>query len=248
MFSVRDISVSKSGALLLEPASFELEEGQAVAVLGPNGAGKSLLLRASALVEEGAGGQVTLDDETWSLPLDGRPGPWPDLTILFQSLVLWPHLTALDNILVPLRARGAKGVNAQELSRISEWLDVTPLATKRPSALSGGQRQRVALVRALALQPRVLLLDEPTSALDLHHANQLLSLLVERKRQGVSMVLATHSMGFAAALADRILFLTAGRTVWSGTWDAFKTSSEPAVVDYLRMTGLVPASEQARAS
>ncbi len=238
MFQVQDISVRKGGKLLLKPVNLEVKPGHAMAVLGPNGAGKSLLLRASALIEDGASGQVTLGARSWSYPtpMDGE-GPWPALTIVLQSLALWPHLTGRGNIETPIRSASPVTARFDEMERLMTALDVHEVADRRPAAMSGGQRQRVALVRALVMQSQVLILDEPTSALDSGHAERLLNELLGQKQRGTCILFATHSLGFAMRLADRFAFIMDGALVRTGVWAQLFNASEPAIREYLRLEG-----------
>jgi len=198
---------------VIDRVSLELDDIHCLALIGPSGGGKSTLLRIVAGLEYPTSGGVALN---------GRPIEYHDEALLrhrrsigtvFQAFNLFPHLTALRNITLPLeKVHGRNPDEARELAegtlRRFQLLDH---AHKRPAELSGGQRQRVAIARAIAIKPQVVLLDEPTSALDPEMTAEVLELIEEIKREGRDLLLVTHEMGFARRLADRVALLAEGR-------------------------------------
>ena len=235
------ISVVKERQLLTN-IDVQCELGQCLAILGENGSGKSLLLRSLGLVEEGAQGFVEVLDQRFDL--DGTPpteAPWPDLSIVLQSLALWPHLTAEQNIRLPWAHRqAARRLDEGELEELIGQLELRPLLGQHPTKMSGGQRQRVAIARALAVKPKVLLLDEPTSALDARRAMTVLQILLKAKAQGVSLIVVTHSLGFASKLADRYLFLHNGAAGEAGPWRDLPRTENAELKAYLELNSVSP--------
>jgi polar amino acid transport system ATP-binding protein len=206
------------GQTVLDDLSLEVEEHQVVALIGASGSGKSTLLRCINLLTEIDDGTIHLDGEDITDPKVN-----PDLVrrrigMVFQSYNLFPHMTVLNNItLAPAKVH--KRAAAEIKDQAMEWLDRVGLADKAdsyPDRLSGGQQQRVAIVRALVNNPRLLLLDEVTSALDPELVGEVLTMIRGLKEDGMTMILATHEMGFARQVADRVIFLNAGRVLESG--------------------------------
>ncbi|MEL6510723.1 MAG: amino acid ABC transporter ATP-binding protein [Pseudomonadota bacterium] len=200
----------------------DIAEGEMVCLIGASGSGKSTLLRCMNLLEPIDDGTIWLDGQDISEPgLDPQPVR-QKIGIVFQSYNLFPHMTAAENVmLAPRRVRG--------LSRDDLRPKVTQLFTRfglgdrmahYPDQLSGGQQQRVAIIRALAMQPQIMLFDEITSALDPELVGEVLDVLRDLRGQGMTMVLATHEMGFARELADKVCFLDAGRILEEGPPDA----------------------------
>ncbi|MEV2241549.1 amino acid ABC transporter ATP-binding protein [Micromonospora sp. NPDC049891] len=207
-----------AGQAVLDGLDLTVAEHQVVALIGASGSGKSTLLRCVNLLEELHDGTIELDGEEIS-----APGVDPDrvrrrIGMVFQSYNLFPHLSVLDNItLAPRRVH--RRARAEAEARARELLERVGLAAKAdayPDRLSGGQQQRVAIVRALANSPRLLLLDEVTSALDPELVGEVLTMIRDLKAEGMTMVLATHEMGFARDVADQICYLDAGRVIESG--------------------------------
>lgn len=220
MFKASAITKRISGAIYLQDVSLTCEPGQAICVLGPNGAGKSLLLKALALVDPPTSGSIEVGDRKYAFPETGKvhaPPPWPEVSFVFQQLFLWPHLSLRANMLLAANGAGQTGRDAEvSVARWAERLGVAEMLNRYPNQISGGQRQRVALGRALACRPKWLLLDEPNSALDVEQNQLLRDLLMEQKQQGLGIIFSTHLIGFAAALADKVVFLDQGRLVEQG--------------------------------
>ena len=234
------LSAAKGGQLILTDVQITCASGQCVAILGENGAGKSVLLRALALVEEGAQGEVTALGTQYDLDGETLPeGPWPDLSIVFQSLALWPHLTGGENILLPWRSRDTnRRLSDEALAALLKALEIEHLVERLPSQMSGGQRQRVALARAIALQPKILLLDEPSASLDARRSLALLSLLQDLKAGGTAIVMVTHSLGFAAQIADNFAFLHDGGIQSEGPWSSIAATTSAPLQAYLKLNAV----------
>lgn len=204
--------------LVLKNINLAVDEHEVVCLIGASGCGKSTLLRCINLLEEINAGAIFLGDESIT-----REGIDADrirqrIGLVFQSFNLFPHMTVLENIiLAPTRALGIGRREATEaaLSLLGRF-GLEDKAREFPDRLSGGQQQRVAIIRALALKPRVLLLDEVTSALDPEMVGEVLTIIAELKGLGMTMILATHQMGFAYQIADRVAFLEAGAIVEEG--------------------------------
>jgi polar amino acid transport system ATP-binding protein len=203
---------------VLRGVDLAVREHEAVALIGASGSGKSTLLRCIDLLEEIDDGDVLLDGQVIT---DPSVDPVPirrRLGLVFQSFNLFPHLTVIENVLLaPSRAQGMARAEAKQIAH--ELLDRFGLAARErnyPDRLSGGQQQRVAIIRALATRPRALLLDEITSALDPELVGEVLELVRELKEQGMTMLIATHEMGFARDVANEICFLHEGRIVERG--------------------------------
>ena len=213
----------------LHDINLDIAEGEVVVVVGPSGSGKSTLIRCINLLEDYQQGEICVDGQP---VVRGRALALvrAEVGMVFQSFNLFPHLTALRNVaLGPLRVRG---LNRQEADlRAAELLAKVGLADhahKLPAQLSGGQQQRVAIARALALEPKVLLFDEPTSALDPEMVGEVLDVMQNLAKSGVTMVIVTHEMGFARRVADRVIFMEAGRIVEQGRPLEFFTAPREA--------------------
>jgi polar amino acid transport system ATP-binding protein len=205
----------------LEQLSLELEGVHRLAIIGPSGSGKSTLLRVIAGLEIPEAGEVELNGEPMEFQEDALRRHRRNVGVVFQSYNLFPHLTALQNITLPLeKVHGHTPSAAQEIAmQLLGRFQLETHAAKRPAVLSGGQRQRVAIARAIAIQPRVLLFDEPTSALDPEMTAEVLDMIRELSTEARDLILVTHEMGFARAVADRIAFLADGRILECGEPD-----------------------------
>lgn len=214
----------------------EVHEGKMVCLIGASGAGKSTLLRCINLLEPIEDGEIFLDGVDISLPgLDPEPVR-RRIGMVFQSYNLFPHMTAAENVMLAPR-RILKRSRADLLPEVTALFDRFGLAEhmgKYPDQLSGGQQQRVAIVRALAMRPEVMLFDEITSALDPQLVGDVLDALRALKADGMTMVLATHEMGFAREVADKVCFLKDGKIIEEGTPQSlFETPQHPATQDFL---------------
>jgi len=206
------------GTVVLDDLSLDVDEHEVVALIGASGSGKSTLLRCVNLLTEIDDGTIHLDGEDITDPRADPDRVRRRIGMVFQSYNLFPHMTVLGNItLAPTRVHRRAAREARDVAM--EWLTRVGLADKAdsyPDRLSGGQQQRVAIVRALVNGPRLLLLDEVTSALDPELVGEVLTMIRDLKGEGMTMVLATHEMGFARQVADRVVFLDGGRVLEAG--------------------------------
>jgi len=222
---------------VLRGIDLEVPEHHAVALIGASGSGKSTLLRCVDLLEEIDDGDVLLDGEVITDPSVDPVAMRRKLGMVFQAYNLFPHMTVLGNVMLgPTRAQGAAGPEARERAR--ELLARFGLAGReddKPDNLSGGQQQRVAIVRALATDPRALLLDEVTSALDPELVGEVLAVVRDLKADGMTMIIATHEMAFARDVADEVCFLHEGRILERGAPERiFSEPEQPETQRFLR--------------
>ena len=210
---------------VLKDIDLTIHRGEVVVVIGPSGSGKSTLCRTINRLEPIDSGTITIDGKV--LPEEGKDLATlrADVGMVFQSFNLFAHRTILDNVtLGPMKVKGTskKEAEAQALELLTR-VGVENQARKRPAQLSGGQQQRVAIARALAMRPKVMLFDEPTSALDPEMINEVLDVMTALAREGMTMVVVTHEMGFARKAADRVVFMADGRIVEEATPEEFFT-------------------------
>ncbi|MBT2490787.1 amino acid ABC transporter ATP-binding protein [Streptomyces sp. ISL-96] len=215
------------GALhVLQDIDLTITRGEVVVVIGPSGSGKSTLCRAINRLEAIDSGEIFIDGKP--LPAEGRELARlrADVGMVFQSFNLFAHKTVLDNVtLGQIKVRKKDKKAAEERARaLLQRVGVTEQADKYPAQLSGGQQQRVAIARALAMEPKVMLFDEPTSALDPEMINEVLEVMQQLAREGMTMVVVTHEMGFARSAANRVVFMADGRIVEETTPDQFFTN------------------------
>ncbi|MGH3498722.1 MAG: amino acid ABC transporter ATP-binding protein [Nocardioidaceae bacterium] len=225
-----------SGQHVLRGIDLDVAEGQVVCLIGTSGSGKSTLLRCINLLETLDDGAVWLDGRDISDPRVDADRVRRDIGMVFQAYNLFPHLSVLDNItLAPRRVRGLPA--GQALTRATALLERFGLAEKAnayPDSLSGGQSQRVAVVRALAMDPRLILLDEITSALDPELVGEVLDIIAGLKADGLTVVMATHEMSFAREVADRVAFLDQGVVAEEGPAEQLLTSpTNPRTAQFL---------------
>lgn len=222
MLSCTDIQKSFNNNTLhiLRGVSCNVPPGQITCLIGPSGSGKTTLLRSLGLLEYPDQGRIQIDDKVHEFPRAANaatPSPWPELTVVFQSLFLWPHLSLFENIALPARnVIKNEGELADRINDLAVAFDMTEYLHRFPNEASLGQRQRVALARALILKPKYVLLDEITSALDVEQIEKILHHLIILKSQGVGVFLITHLLGFARRAADQILFMDCGQITERG--------------------------------
>ena len=219
---------------VLRGIDLEVGPGEVVVIIGPSGSGKSTLLRCVCLLEPIQRGEVEVEGVPIAVGTDMR-GRRPDratvrrmrqeIGMVFQSFNLFPHLTTLENItLAPRRVRGMTREQAEEqASALLERVGLGDKANEHPARLSGGQQQRAAIARALAMRPRIMLFDEVTSALDPELVGEVLRVMRQLAREGMTMLVVTHEMGFARDVADRVIFMDEGLIVEEGTPDLMFT-------------------------
>ncbi len=246
--AMRGVGKSFGPHQVLRGVDLEVRASEVVCIIGPSGSGKSTLLRCVNFLEPYDEGEVRIEGELIGYEVDkeGARRPMPprrlremrrEIGMVFQHFNLWPHMTALDNVAEPLiRVRGLK--KAEAADRAAAMLKRVGLADKagaHPQHLSGGQQQRVAIARALAMQPRVMLFDEPTSALDPELVGEVLEVMRGLAAEGMTMLIVTHEMGFAAHVASRIAFIDEGRIIDEGPpKHVFHHSREPRVRQFLQ--------------
>jgi len=208
---------------VLSEIDLQIAAGEVVVVCGPSGSGKSTLIRCINGLGPVQQGEVIVDGRVLGAPDTDLRRLRAEIGVVFQSLNLYPHMTALQNIaLAPVIVRGQARAEAERAARaLLARVGMPEKAHAFPSQLSGGQQQRVAIARALAMQPRIMLFDEPTSALDPEMITEVLDVMIGLAREGMTMVVVTHEMGFARKVADRIVFMDEGRIVEEGPPEAF---------------------------
>jgi glutamate transport system ATP-binding protein len=215
------------GALhVLKDINLHVKKGEVVVVIGPSGSGKSTLCRAINRLETIDDGEIRIDGK--KLPAEGKELARlrADVGMVFQSFNLFAHKTILENVtLGPIKVKGLSKADAdKEAMALLERVGVGQQASKLPAQLSGGQQQRVAIARALAMKPKVMLFDEPTSALDPEMINEVLDVMVGLAKDGMTMIVVTHEMGFARKAADRVVFMADGQIVEDDTPEEFFTA------------------------
>lgn len=208
---------------VLKDVSLSVGKGEVVVVIGPSGSGKSTLCRAINRLETIDSGEILIEGK--SLPQEGRElaAMRAELGMVFQSFNLFAHMSILQNVtLGPVEVLGLSKAEAEQRAMgLLDRVGVASQANKVPAQLSGGQQQRVAIARSLAMHPKAMLFDEPTSALDPEMINEVLDVMVDLARQGMTMIVVTHEMNFARRVADRVVFMADGAIVEEGAPDAF---------------------------
>jgi glutamate transport system ATP-binding protein len=212
----------------LQKINLTVHSGEVVVVLGPSGSGKSTLCRAINRLETIQSGTITVDGK--ELPEEGKAlaSLRADVGMVFQSFNLFSHKTVLQNVtLGPMKVRKLSSAEARKRGlELLTRVGVESQADKYPAQLSGGQQQRVAIARALAMEPKVILFDEPTSALDPEMVNEVLDVMITLARQGMTMIVVTHEMGFARKAANRVVFMDEGQIVEEAAPNAFFTNAQ----------------------
>jgi putative glutamine transport system ATP-binding protein len=213
---------------ILWDIDLDIREGQKVVVIGPSGSGKSTLLRCINRLEEISSGRLVVDGHEVNHPRTDINRLRAEIGMVFQSFNLFPHRTVLDNVtLAPVQVRKLGLAEAEELGMdLLEKVGMHHKARTYPSQLSGGQQQRVAIARGLAMKPKIMLFDEPTSALDPEMVQEVLEVMTSLAHGNMTMVVVTHEMGFARSVADRLLFMDAGRLVEDREPEAFFSNPE----------------------
>lgn len=236
VFEVRDLVKTFGGHAAVDGISTDIRRGEVVFVIGPSGSGKSTFLRCLNLLERPDGGDIRFHGESVLKPGTDINRFRERVGMVFQHFNLFPHLSVLKNItLAPVLTR--RLTRRQAARKALALLRRIGLSDKRrayPTQLSGGQKQRIAIVRALAMNPDVILFDEPTSALDPEMVGEVLSLMKQLAAEGLTMVVVTHEIAFAREVADRILFIDHGKIAAEGTPEAFfNNQSNPRVREFL---------------
>ncbi|MEI6041266.1 MAG: amino acid ABC transporter ATP-binding protein [Actinomycetes bacterium] len=237
VLELRNIRKSFNTELVLSDLSLVVQEHTATVLIGASGSGKSTLLRCINLLESIDDGQILLDGQEISDPKINVDEIRRKLGMVFQSFNLFPHKTVLENItLAPVKVQGTSLEEARSIGiALLTRFGLLDKSDQYPDRLSGGQQQRVAIIRSLAVNPRLLLLDEVTSALDPVLVNEVLSIVRDLKHDGMTMVLATHEMGFATQVADQVCFLEGGNILERGSAiEVLENPKNPATVEFLK--------------
>ena len=220
----------------LNDCSLDIRKGEVVAVIGPSGSGKSTLLRSLNLLEQPTSGAIFFDGADLAAKSVNIDLHRQKMGMVFQHFNLVPHKTVLQNITmapVTLKKKTAAAAKEQALALLAR-IGLSDKANEYPNMLSGGQKQRIAIVRALAMDPEVMLFDEPTSALDPEMVGEVLDLMRDLARDGMTMAVVTHEMGFAREVADRVVFMADGRILEEGApADIFDHPKDPRLQDFL---------------
>ena len=223
MISLRDVYKSYGEVEVLKGCSAEIRKGEVIVVCGPSGSGKSTLIKCINGLEPFDRGEIVVDGVSVGKRATNLPKLRARVGMVFQHFELFPHMRVMDNLTIAqekVLGRGQEPARQKALALL-ERVDLREHADKYPGQLSGGQQQRVAIARCLALDPICMLLDEPTSALDPEMINEVLDVMAGLARDGMTMVVVTHEMGFARKAANRILFMDQGRIVEEGTTAEF---------------------------
>ena len=219
MIKINNLKKSFGKKTVLKGIDLQVTQGEVMVIIGPSGSGKSTLLRCLNLLEKPDSGDIYLDDELITSPEANVDKVREKMGMVFQNFNLFPHKTVLQNImLAPVKVKKVPVKEAeQQAVALLEKMGLTDKKDVFPNSLSGGQKQRVAIVRALAMNPEVMLFDEATSALDPEMVGDVLSVMKELAKEGMTMVVVTHEMGFAREVADDVIFMEDGLIVDEGT-------------------------------
>ena len=221
LISVKDLKKYYNGGAIkaLDGVSIDIDKGEVVVIIGPSGSGKSTLLRSLNLLEVPTSGTITFEGTDITSKGNDINKFRQKMGMVFQHFNLFPHLTILKNMtLAPRKLKHESHEESEKYAReLLKKVALEDRADAYPSQLSGGQKQRIAIVRALAMRPDVLLFDEPTSALDPEMVGEVLDVMKDLAREGMTMVVVTHEMGFAREVGDRIIFMDEGKIVVEGT-------------------------------
>ena len=221
----------------LQDVSLDVHRGEKVVVIGPSGSGKSTMLRSINRLEEINSGLIAVDGVDINDPKNDINKIRQNLGMVFQQFNLFPHKTVLHNLtMAPIKLRGMAKRDAENLAmELLKRVGIGDKANAYPAMLSGGQQQRVAIARALAMQPELMLFDEPTSALDPEMVGEVLDVMVNLAKDGMTMICVTHEMGFARSVADRVVFMADGQILEVGTpAEIFDAPKHPRLQQFLK--------------
>ena len=221
---------------VLKGINLEIKRGEVVVIIGPSGSGKSTLLRSMNLLEEASQGKVIFEGVDITDKKNDLFAMREKMGMVFQQFNLFPNMTVMENItLSPIKTKGeSKAVAEKRAQELLEKVGLPDKADAYPQSLSGGQQQRIAIARGLAMEPDVLLFDEPTSALDPEMVGEVLAVMQDLAKSGMTMVIVTHEMGFAREVADRVIFMADGVVVEDGTPEQiFEQTQEQRTKDFL---------------
>lgn len=236
LISVQDLHKSFKKNEVLKGINSEIKQGEVVVVIGPSGSGKSTFLRCLNLLEVPTSGRIFFEGQDITDPKNDLYQMREKMGMVFQNFNLFPNMTVLDNItLAPIKVKKMSKAEAETVGQqLLAKVGLADKANAYPQSLSGGQKQRIAIARALAMQPDVMLFDEPTSALDPEMVGEVLSVMLDLAKEGMTMVIVTHEMGFAKEVGDRVLFMDEGIVMEEGTPAAiFDDPQNPRTVSFL---------------
>ena len=236
MIDVKNLTKNFEKLEVLRGVDLHIDKGECVVFIGPSGSGKSTFLRCLNLLETPSGGESLFDGVSMTDPKTDIDKMRQRMGMVFQHFNLFPNMTILKNLtLAPIRTKHLTRAQAEEKAmELLKRVGLEDKAQGYPAQLSGGQKQRVAIVRALCMDPEVMLFDEPTSALDPEMVGEVLDVMRELAKSGMTMVCVTHEMGFAREVADRVLFLDGGKIVEEGTPEQiFGNAQEPRTREFL---------------
>lgn len=219
MINVKQLSKSFGDNEVLKSIDLTVKEGEVVVIIGPSGSGKSTILRCLNLLEEPTSGEIFFEGQNITAPDSNIDQIRQKMGMVFQRFNLFPHMSVLENLTItPVKIKKEDPEKAKEQAlALLDQVGLKEKATSYPASLSGGQQQRVAIARALAMSPDVMLFDEPTSALDPEMVGEVLSVMQDLAKKGMTMVVVTHEMGFAKEVADRVIFMADGIIQEEGT-------------------------------
>ena len=223
MIEIKNVSKKFGDFKVLSDINETVERGQTMVICGPSGSGKSTLLRCVNGLEPYQEGEIIVDGVSLSDPKTNLYKLRENIGMVFQRFELYPHMTVMQNIsLAPMRVRKWPKEKAQKkAAELLERVGIPDKAQSYPANLSGGQQQRVAIARSLAMEPNYMMFDEPTSALDPEMIKEVLDVMIDLAKEGMTMLCVTHEMGFAREVADEIIFMDFGRIVERGTYEEF---------------------------
>ena len=236
MIDVKNLSKSFGDHLVLDNISEHIREGEKVVIIGPSGSGKSTFLRCLNLLELPTSGTITFDGTVITDPKVDIDAVRRQMGMVFQHFNLFPNMTIRKNItLAPVRTKLMSQQEADDTAvTLLRRVGLEDKADAYPAQLSGGQKQRIAIVRAMAMRPKVMLFDEPTSALDPEMVGEVLDVMKELAREGMTMVVVTHEMGFAREVGSRVLFMDGGHILEQNTpAEFFASPKEPRTIEFL---------------
>ena len=236
LVEIKGIKKSFGSNVVLDDIDLFIDRGEAVVIAGPSGSGKSTLLRCVNALETVDSGEIRFDGKSISGAGKGIFKLRSEMGMVFQQFNLFPHKSVLENVMLgPIEVKGVDRKEAEDRARsLLERVGIAEKADQSPADLSGGQQQRVAIARALAMEPKLMLFDEPTSALDPEMIREVLDVMRDLAREGMTMIVVTHEMGFAREVCDRIVFIDGGKIVEEGSPDEFfKNAQSPRAQEFV---------------
>ena len=237
MIKVANLKKQFGKLQVLKGIDENIEKGEVVVVIGPSGSGKSTFLRCLNLLEQPTSGEIIFDGVSITEKRNDINKQREKMGMVFQQFNLFPHLTVMENITIaPIRVKGMSKDEAEKIAmNLLKRVGLEDKANTYPNKLSGGQKQRIAIVRALAMSPEVMLFDEPTSALDPEMVGEVLEVMKSLAKEGMTMIVVTHEMGFAKEVGSRVLFMDEGVIVEQGKpQELFNNPQHPRTQDFLR--------------